>query len=348
MGVINDKLTESKRIEWIDIAKGIGILFVVYGHINYAPGLIGPAIYAFHMPLFFILSGMVFCKDKYKSYTQYLKRDFVGLICPYIFFYLLSFFYVVVADIVQNGISSFELSNHLNGFIQMFIAQSSAAVVNSPLWFVPCLFFVKSVYYFISKLHIKLNVIICLALVCLGWIMESEYMPFKGLIIPWSIDSAFFALGFYALGNLLFTKTRDILEKKPRKYIYISVVLISAILVLVIAQINGNISLGSKRLGNGFLTYLSGIAGTCGVLALSVLLIKNKFLKFCGQNSFCIMATHYIIRNFIGTVSGLLGVPYDATSTVETIVPFVIVFALSMFCAVIYNKTKEKLTTSAK
>ena len=46
----------SDRVEWIDAAKGIGIILVVLGHI----WLIGPGqkiINSFHMPLFFFLSG---------------------------------------------------------------------------------------------------------------------------------------------------------------------------------------------------------------------------------------------------------------------------------------------------
>jgi polysaccharide biosynthesis protein PslL len=51
-----------QRIVHIDIAKGIGILLVVLAHNGlqaYAPFL-HQFIYAFHMPLFFFLSGMFF------------------------------------------------------------------------------------------------------------------------------------------------------------------------------------------------------------------------------------------------------------------------------------------------
>ena len=49
-----------KRIEWIDNAKGLGILFVIIAHvINHTQTLMSAStlIYTFHMPLFFILSG---------------------------------------------------------------------------------------------------------------------------------------------------------------------------------------------------------------------------------------------------------------------------------------------------
>ena len=51
-----------KRLHYIDIAKGIGILLVALAHndlAGYAPFLYH-WIYSFHMPLFFFLSGLFF------------------------------------------------------------------------------------------------------------------------------------------------------------------------------------------------------------------------------------------------------------------------------------------------
>ena len=61
-----------ERNAWVDYAKAIGIILVVYGHVargvfnaglpmdedNYL--LIDSIIYSFHMPLFFFLSGLYF------------------------------------------------------------------------------------------------------------------------------------------------------------------------------------------------------------------------------------------------------------------------------------------------
>ena len=47
----------------IDIAKGVGIILVVFGHDTLCPSIIRNVIFSFHMPLFFILSGY-FYKDK--------------------------------------------------------------------------------------------------------------------------------------------------------------------------------------------------------------------------------------------------------------------------------------------
>ncbi|MDZ1963948.1 acyltransferase family protein, partial [Klebsiella pneumoniae] len=63
------------RETWVDYAKGIGIILVVFGHANrglYSSGIyISPeiyhyldnVIYSFHMPLFFFLSGLFFVRE---------------------------------------------------------------------------------------------------------------------------------------------------------------------------------------------------------------------------------------------------------------------------------------------
>lgn len=68
----------SKRDDRVDILKGIAIVLVVMGHIidgNMAKGVLsGQAwtivynvIYLFHMPLFFVLSGMALAMSKRKK-----------------------------------------------------------------------------------------------------------------------------------------------------------------------------------------------------------------------------------------------------------------------------------------
>ena len=69
--IVRDR-PSARRVHAIDTAKGVGIILVVFGHAwrgAYAAGLLGDAalfhvidnmIYAWHMPLFFLLSGLLF------------------------------------------------------------------------------------------------------------------------------------------------------------------------------------------------------------------------------------------------------------------------------------------------
>ena len=81
MEITENKKISTHRIEWIDVAKGLGMLLVVIGHCN-PPGWITAGIFAFHMPLFFVLSGFTYrWKD---DFTAHLKKDFQRLIVPYL------------------------------------------------------------------------------------------------------------------------------------------------------------------------------------------------------------------------------------------------------------------------
>ena len=74
-----------KRIGYIDIAKGLGILVIVLGHndlAGYHPTL-HKFIYAFHIPLFFFLSGMFFRPER--AFGETLRRRFNTLLKPYFF-----------------------------------------------------------------------------------------------------------------------------------------------------------------------------------------------------------------------------------------------------------------------
>ena len=75
----------NKRLDYLDVAKGIGILLVILGHCQL--GRIGRAhslIYSFHMPLFFFISGVCF-SNKYTFSTLAVKR-FRQIILPTIYF----------------------------------------------------------------------------------------------------------------------------------------------------------------------------------------------------------------------------------------------------------------------
>jgi fucose 4-O-acetylase-like acetyltransferase len=85
----------NERITWVDCARGIGILLVVYGHVArgvVAAGLmdgtglyriVDSLIYSFHMPLFFFVSGMFFPGSLKSKGLGLLKNKVALLVYPY-------------------------------------------------------------------------------------------------------------------------------------------------------------------------------------------------------------------------------------------------------------------------
>ena len=79
----------SKRLPWIDVLKGIGIILVVIGHV-YSGTTIYNWLYSFHMPLFFLAAGLVY---KEKPILIDLKRRIQTVVVPYFSFGLLVLIY---------------------------------------------------------------------------------------------------------------------------------------------------------------------------------------------------------------------------------------------------------------
>ena len=77
------------RIDWIDLTKGIAIFLMVCGHTS-IPLSISNWIWSFHMPLFFIISGILFNATKYPNFNLFIKKRGKTLIIPYIIFSLIT------------------------------------------------------------------------------------------------------------------------------------------------------------------------------------------------------------------------------------------------------------------
>jgi fucose 4-O-acetylase-like acetyltransferase len=78
-----ESFARSSRLTWVDTAKGFGIILVVLGHA--LRGLVSSEIltstplvrfaddwiYAFHMPLFFFLSGLFLFRSTSKAWADF-------------------------------------------------------------------------------------------------------------------------------------------------------------------------------------------------------------------------------------------------------------------------------------
>jgi fucose 4-O-acetylase-like acetyltransferase len=182
------------RIALVDYAKGIGIFLVVLGHVF--RGLVGTVlegnaviqtldqwIYAFHMPLFFFLSGY-FAE---RSVSKPLSSQFVGKLRAIAYPY---FLWSVIQETLRHlaGISDQPLSS-LWRIIYVPILQ---------FWFLYVLFAVSLVYLLLRKLSVP--AMACFAAFAL--LFASELIDLS--LGPWPVlymirlNAVYFALGAIA------------------------------------------------------------------------------------------------------------------------------------------------------
>lgn len=104
---------EAPRQDWVDVARGIAIILVVYGHILLGHFVSSPPdwvtkqasfIYAFHLPLFFMLFGLFLWSALGKS--RFLRSRGRQLIYPYLLWSLITVaLEIVLARLVNSPLT---------------------------------------------------------------------------------------------------------------------------------------------------------------------------------------------------------------------------------------------------
>lgn len=200
---------DTKRLTWVDITKGLLMILVVVGHY---PGQLefplGKYIYWFHMPAFFLLSGLFFkpLLEKGKSKEVVYKR-FMQLIVPYLFF-------LVTITLIRYGIEigsgNLGLSWYLNDLWTLVIGGRFVRGAYGVFWFVTTLFFTYLFFLWLTNYFTKTKQLIILVVIYL--IAHAESIIAMRVIggspveasqtIPmiWNIDVALMAVVYFALG----------------------------------------------------------------------------------------------------------------------------------------------------
>ena len=197
----------SKRIEYIDIARGIGILLVVLGHNDFA--LVSPfaykVIYSLHMPLFFFLSGYFI--NPSVGFWEFIKKRFNSLLKPYLFTIFMIYFVSVSFEKMGFQTAIFRITKSLYG--------SGYYIDWVQLWFLPHLFVVSLyAYLFISVMsRFKqrwLTWIVLLLILGISIPLLKAFYPFPFQLfgkdyelfgLPFSLDLVLLSGFFFILGS---------------------------------------------------------------------------------------------------------------------------------------------------
>lgn len=317
---------EFKRLDYIDAAKAFGMMAVMWGHIHFND-ISNDFVYAFHIPLFFALSGMVFFPEKYGSFKIFVARKVKSLLVPYAIYSVVTWVIWAVYVLMTHQ----QVDSIYAPLLETVISRGSEGylVHNVPLWFVTCLFVVELAYYWISKLPDWLNVMVDVLLAITGYLLVTYVEFFDFTTLPWSIEVGMLALIFFAVGHLVVKRVgheKIVAIFANRSWLSFGIALILFIGVYFVASNNGNPSMGHARLNNPFLFYPGAFMGTVAIIIvcaiLNIFLNNNKLWKcvlWFGSNSFIAMAIHMPIKGFLIAIAVEL---FDTTPyAVKTNVP---------------------------
>ena len=137
--------SRTSRLDWIDAAKGLGIVLIVIGHIYSVaePSPLYVFIYAFHVPLFFFIAGLTYRLDP-PSLPAFFRKKLRALLVPYLCYAALGYvFYLAGYWAAARSGLKLEQFNHglFTPFIGIFYGSlGDGHLVNTPVWFVIALF----------------------------------------------------------------------------------------------------------------------------------------------------------------------------------------------------------------
>lgn len=330
---------EKKRLEYLDMAKGIGIILVVIAHSTFTSASVQAFITAFHMPLFFIVSGMLLCHtgEEAKEMKTIVKKKAKTVLVPYITF---SIAYVMI-DIASLYLKPGKLT-WID--IERSCIEFATLYGISVLWFMSALFFGELLFLGWKKKCrgwkygdsiMMISGLTAAVIMTVGSPLFQEYYPlYRSMPILWagyyiivifrSLGAfSFLVIGYYSYRYYFSRKVEKKSKKKinqdiisidkareqvqteaPRTFLWqeAAAAVLCFLLVFAISQKNGVVDLHFLVFANPVLYYLGAVAGTMGVVLLCRQVGRSRVLRYLGVNSLIIMATHLDFQVLITSI----------------------------------------------
>ncbi len=255
-------VTTGGRDPWVDYAKAIGIVLVVYGHV--ARGLfnagipmdvplyerVDSIIYSFHMPLFFFLSGIFFLHSLHRRGSVALAANKMDTILyPYILWSLIQ------------GLTEVWLSRYTNGKVSL-AEVLSLWDPRAQFWFLYALFLVMLTAILVYRRDIRALILGVLALGALAYVFQAS--------IPSALHSDYVVKNFvfFALG-VWFNTVKDRLTLHPGRWAA------AGVIGFLIVQYGFQVGLGMQAGDKGVASLLVAIISILAVASLSMWLARS-------------------------------------------------------------------------
>lgn len=340
-------MENTQRKLYIDQAKGIGMLMIILQHISNSENMLLAFGNSFKIIIFFIISGYLFSIKDLKNINpkDYIKKKFKSLIIPYIIFSII-FIFINIILLFINQVSLNSIIANIYDFITLkgFLT----------LWFLPILFLVEIIYFFISKylnnykkifdtvlIFIAFTLILLLGYLkiniweLLGTSMISKIIsrPF-GVIIKLIISLGFFIFSVNFSEKIL----------KFSKYSFIAMIIIS----FISCQFNFGIDFNNVVFGeNPIIFIICSLLASYGIIGFlkSLNYSKKGLLHFLGFNSLFIMCTHLLyITQIVKKVVPLLikKLNFTISYSIEIFICLIIIIFIEYIMLHIWNLIKKK------
>lgn len=282
-------MNKQEHILWIDISKIIGIYIVILGHILNSDkpieGELNTMIYAFHMPFFFFVSGVLF-STKNQSLWEFCRSKIKSIIIPYFLLNIACMLLYIPKYIYTLEFPIQDLSTLCDGHM--------GTAFSGPSWFLICLFYVMFLAFVVSKLNIWLQSFVMVISVILSYIVSGKSLPLDFNCVPC-------AFAFFYGGYLLKRYLPDLRWKKI--YVLLCTV-VTLVMFVILALYNGHVSMDMIL---GRTNYLFWVVAALGITMLyfsSQLLFTHthththKCARLLSSGTIVILCLHHVLIDY--------------------------------------------------
>ena len=297
---LKDAPAAPPRLGYVDIAKGMMILAVVFSHAWFANSDILADFLPFSMPVFFFLSGYTYKPGR--GFGRNLWKRVLGLLVPYaLFCAVCNLFFPVYAGLVkQISMMSFSfLPNQRELWLAVLKADALGMLMSTPMWFLPSLF-TASVLFFLVADKTRDSLLWTALAAAAGLLLTLGIELIKPGQLPWYVDLAPYAAALMLLGS--YCGAKGLFARLSVKNVVLGLVLLAA------AEALNRVFPGSARTSivqyiesgalYGVLTaFVIAVTGCIGTLCVARLLEHvpgvRTVLTWLGRNSLWILCIHY-------------------------------------------------------
>jgi fucose 4-O-acetylase-like acetyltransferase len=311
-------LSDIKSIEdrpnFLDYSKAIGIYIVVFGHytwylnIPFSNSVLWNNTYnvtLFHMPLFFIISGIL--HKEMDSIQRSLKKNMKTLLMPYLLINLICLFVIILKNCFSIGFDIDLVKLSVKYFWGIVTAgdlyRYSGKIPAGPLWFVYSLFCIKTVFDIITFFVKKCKWGGGKCLIISVFIFAIWVIAYNGNIFPFRIDSSFIGFFFFLFGFLFRSHILQMLYSNH--YRLLMTFAISCLITYFCGCMNIDYDSQSKHLSINIcqfgqfpiVFFIGAISGTISIFSLSRIIDKYKFkmINNISNGTIIILGFHQLI-----------------------------------------------------
>lgn len=289
-------MSDKRRIPWLDHARGLGIVLVVLAHALATAednGRLYSVIYSFHMPLFFVLSGLARGMKPDENLVSTARKLAQTLLVPFAFFGLVTLcYYILLQKAVAHEFLT--LGQIALAAARIFYGVGEWMPINSPLWFFPCMFVTMLLSLALVRLIGSRPAFVTTAIAAVAIMVLPP--PVR---LFWSADTAVIAACFFQIGMFLragrLDQTLDRIGTRPAT---IALGMICLAATAYLSMMNISVDMAAIRFGNPILFAVAACSGVAGIFLISGILPAIPF-KRLSDDARVIFPLHLIFFSVI-------------------------------------------------